>query len=394
MPNSKITFAIFGATLLLASTSVSLAQDLNVVWKGVPELSSDDGNYKMKIRGRIFTDWGSISDNSGKVADTTELRTGRIGIEGVIMKDIKYKFGVDFAGGNSNIKNASIEWSLKPVSIVVGQYKVPVSLEEQTSSRYITFIERSGITDAFGFGRNIGIGANFLKNNFTIKAGVFQGTVAGNSNKEGRTYALRSTYAVKIKNALIHIGASAFHRKNDQGILTKRYRQRPHHHLSPSRYVDTGNLNAKSDTFFGAEFGVVLGPLSAQTEWGGVKSNAATRTGIDASFSGGYVDVSYIITGENRGYKGGVFDRIEVANPVSSGGAGAFQIAARYDVIDLTDKVADVFGGKQTSYIVGMNWYLNNYIRVMANYSNSKIDGGNNNGQNINTFGLRFQIDW
>ena len=104
MPNSKITFAIFGATLLLASTSVSLAQDLNVVWKGVPELSSDDGNYKMKIRGRIFTDWGSISDNSGKVADTTELRTGRIGIEGVIMKDIKYKFGVDFAGGNSNIK--------------------------------------------------------------------------------------------------------------------------------------------------------------------------------------------------------------------------------------------------------------------------------------------------
>jgi phosphate-selective porin OprO/OprP len=125
-----------------------------------------------------------------------------------------------------------------------------------------------------------------------------------------------------------------------------------------------------------------------------MKSNAATSTGIDASFSGGYVDVSYIITGENRGYKGGVFDRIEVANPVSSGGAGAFQIAARYDVIDLTDKVADVFGGKQTSYIVGMNWYLNNYTRVMANYSNSKIDGGNNNGQNINTFGLRFQIDW
>ena len=59
--------------------------------------------------------------------------------------------------------------------------------------------------------------------------------------------------------------------------------------------------------FFGAEFGVVLGPLSAQTEWGGMKSNAATSTGIDASFSGGYVDVSYIITGENRGYKGGVF---------------------------------------------------------------------------------------
>ncbi len=394
MPISKIIFSIFGITLLLISTSTSLAQDLNVVWKGAPELSSADGKYKMKMRGRIFTDWGSISDNSGKVADTTEFRAARLGIEGIIMKDIKYRFEVDFAGGNSNVKDAYMEWSLKPISIAVGQYKVPVSLEEQTSSRYITFIERSGITDAFGFGRNIGIAANFIQKDFTIKAGIFQGNFAENSNKEGRTYAVRSTYAARLKNALIHIGTSAFHRDNDQGILTKRYRQRPHHHLSPSRYVDTGNLNSKSDTFFGAEFGAVFGPLSAQAEWGWMKSNAATSTGIDANFSGGYVDVSYIITGESRSYKGGVFDRIKVANPVSSGGSGAFQIAARYDVIDLTDKVANVLGGKQTSYIVGMNWHLNNYTRVMANYSNSNIEGGINNGQAINTFGLRFQIDW
>jgi phosphate-selective porin OprO/OprP len=176
MPISKIIFSIFGITLLLISTSTSLAQDLNVVWKGAPELSSADGKYKMKMRGRIFTDWGSISDNSGKVADTTEFRAARLGIEGIIMRDIKYRFEVDFAGGNSNVKDAYMEWSLKPISIAVGQYKVPVSLEEQTSSRYITFIERSGITDAFGFGRNIGIAANFIQKDFTnpsiIKIGI------------------------------------------------------------------------------------------------------------------------------------------------------------------------------------------------------------------------------
>ena len=105
----------------------------------------------MKMRGRIFTDWGTVSDNSGKVADTTEFRTARLGIEGVVMKDIKYKFEVDFAGGDADIKDGYMEWALKPVSIAVGQYKVPVSLEEQTSSRYITFLERSSRTDAFGF---------------------------------------------------------------------------------------------------------------------------------------------------------------------------------------------------------------------------------------------------
>tara|TARA_R110002096_G_scaffold309403_2_gene503936 strand:+ start:36280 stop:37464 length:1185 start_codon:yes stop_codon:yes gene_type:complete len=394
MPTPKIFFAALGTTALLASTSITQAQDLQVAWKGAPEISSADGNYKMKMRGRIFTDWGTVSDNSGKVADTTEFRTARLGIEGVVMKDIKYKFEVDFAGGDADIKDGYMEWALKPVSIAVGQYKVPVSLEEQTSSRYITFLERSSITDAFGFSRDIGISANFAQNDFTLKAGVFQGNFSGNADMEGRTYAARATYAAKIENGLVHVGASAFHRKNDQGVLTKRYRQRPHHHLSPTRYVNTGSFDAESDTFFGAELGAVFGPLSAQAEWGWMKSNAPTEVGMDANFSGGYVDVSYIITGESRGYKGGAFDRIKVANPVFSGGPGAVQIAARYDVIDLTDTDAGVLGGKQTSYIVGVNWHLNNYARVMANYSKSDIDGGVNDGEDISTFGLRFQVDW
>ena len=394
MPTRKLIIATLGAASLLASVSIANAEDLNVTWKGAPELSSADGNYKMKMRGRIFTDWGTISDNSGKTADTTEFRAARLGIEGVVMKDIKYKFEMDFAGGKSSIKDSYMEWALKPVSIAVGQYKVPVSLEEQTSSRYITFLERSSITDAFGFSRNIGISANYVQKDITFKAGIFQGSFAGNSAIEGRTYAARATYVTKLDDGLIHVGASAFHRENDQGVLSKRYRQRPQHHLSPTRYVDTGTFDAKSDTYFGAELGAVFGPLSAQAEWGFMKSNAPTAITTDANFSGGYVDVSYIITGESRSYKGGTFGRINVANPVFQGGTGAWQVAARYDVLDLTDTGAGVFGGKQTSFVLGVNWHLNNYSRAMANFSKSDVDGGVNDGESINTFGLRFQVDW
>ncbi|MDG1708470.1 MAG: porin [Emcibacteraceae bacterium] len=380
------------AVALLASTSIASAQDMTVNWKGAPEFSSADGNYKMKMRGRIFTDWGTVSDNSGKTVDATEFRTARLGIEGVVMKDIKYKFEVDFAGGDSDIKDGYVEWALKPVSIAVGQYKVPVSLEEQTSSRYITFMERASMTDAFGFSRDIGISANFAQNDFTFKAGVFQGNFEDGSSMQGRTYATRATYAAKIEGGLIHIGGSAFHRENDNGDVTKRYRQRPHNHLA-GRYVNTDYIDSESDTFIGGEIGAILGPLSAQAEYGSMKSNATTG-GTDASFSGGYVNVSYILTGESRGYKNGAFDRIKVSNPVFEGGAGAWQIAARYDMIDLTDTDAGVIGGKQTSYIAGVNWHLNNYTRVMANYSKSEIDGGANDGESIDAFGLRFQVDW
>lgn len=395
MPSSKTIFATVSAVALLASTSIAQAEDFKVNWKGAPEISSADGNFKMKLRGRLFADWGTVSDNSGKVVDATEFRAARLGIEGVVMKDIKYKFEVDFAGNKTSIKDASLEWQLKPVSVVVGQFKTPNSLEEQTSSRYTTFLERGGFTDAFGLSRQMGIAANFKQDDITFKAGVFQGDANGGGGTiQGRTYAARATFAPKISNnaSFVHIGASMFHRENDDGDLTIRYRQRPHHHLA-GRYVNTDQFPSDSDTFFGVELAGVMGPFSAQAEWGWMKAQGINGAS-DAKFNGGYFDVSYIITGESRGYKNGAFDRIKVNNPVFSGGHGAWQVAARLDIVDLTDTNVGIIGGKQTSYIFGVNWHLNNYTRVMANYSKSDIDGGANDGEEIDSFGLRFQADW
>ena len=33
-------------------------------------------------------------------------------------------------------------------------------------------------------------------------------------------------------------------------------------------------------------------------------------------------------------------------------------------------------GGKQSSYIVGINWYLNDYLRLMLNYGRVEVEGG------------------
>lgn len=393
--NIKKVGATAAAAILITSTSIANAQDFKVDWKGAPEFSSADGNFKFKVRGRLFTDWATASDNSGKVLDATEFRAARLGIEGVVMKDVKYKFELDFAGNETNITDATIEWALKPVSVVVGQFKTPNSLEEQTSARFTTFLERGSFTDAFSLGRQIGIAAKFSQDNITFTGGVFQGDANGGSGTiQGRSYAARASFAPQISNGdgFIHIGGSVLHRENDNGDLTNRYRQRPHHHLA-NRYVNTDQIASESDTFFGVELAGVLGPLSTQAEWGWLKSSAPTG-GMDAKFNGGYIDVSYILTGESRGYKNGAFDRIKVANPVYQGGSGTWQIAARYDVIDLTDTAAAVFGGKQTSYIFGVNWHLNNYTRVVMNYSKSDVDGGINDGESIDTFGLRFAADW
>ncbi|WP_417317392.1 OprO/OprP family phosphate-selective porin [Emcibacter sp.] len=365
--------------------------DLKVKWKGAPELSSKDGKFKMKVRGRLLMDYGNVSDNSGTVVDDTEFRAARLGVEGVVFKDVKYKFEIDFAGNEVTVQDAYLSWDLKPVSVDIGQYKTPNSLEEQTSSRYITFMERGSFTDAFSLARQTGIAVNYADNGLTFKAGLFQGNAGGGGEVNDRAYAARATYSTKFEDVLVHMGASIRYRELDEAGSV-RYRQRPHNHQA-GRYVNTGNFDADSDTFYGVELAGVMGPFSAQAEWAW---QSASLIGSDdsATFNGGYVDLSYFITGESRSYKKGAFGRVKVANPVFEGGMGAWQVAVRYDTIDLSDDDLAILGGKQETFIVGVNWHLNDYARFMANYSSSDIEGGSDDGENIDAWGLRFQVDW
>ena len=394
-PNKLIT--VIGtnaiAAVLLTATSFAQEQNFKVNWKGAPEISSADGNFKMKIRGRMFADWGTLSDNNGKFADRTELRQARIGVEGIMAKDIKYKFEVDFAGDGVETKDAYIEWLLNPVSVMAGQFKVPVSFEEMSSTRHTLFIERASFTDAFKFGRQLGITANVSKNDITFIGGVYQGDFDNGNANQGRTYAARATYAKKFSGGLLHVGGSVFKRENDLSAMEILYRQRPHLHLSPNRYINTGTIDSESDTFVGVEVVGIMGPFNAQAEWGWMKVDALAGA-PDPTFKGGYASVSYFLTGETRGYKNGIIDQAQVKNPVFQGGSGAWQLAARYDITDLTDTNAGIAGGKQTTYLFGVNWHLNNFVRIQANYSKSNIDGGINDGESINAFGLRFQTHW
>lgn len=374
--------------------------DLKVKWKGAPEFSSPDGKFKMKIRGRLFTDYGTVSAKNnglavaGEKVDATEFRTARLGVEGVVFKAVKYKFEIDFGDNEVDVKDAFLQWNMKPVSLTIGQFKLPAALEEQTSSRYTTFMERAAFTDAFGLSRNIGIALGYAKNDVTLKAGIFQGSNGKDVDEEGRTYGARVTYGPKMGDARIHIGASWFARENDNGDNTVRYRQRPFSHLAANRYVNTGNFAADKDTFFGVEFASIVGPFSTQAEYAWVKASGIDAAAKEASFKGGYVDLSYFITGESRGYKKGAMGRVKVKNPVFDGGMGAWQLAVRYDTINLNDDDALIMGGKQDTVILGVNWHLNNYTRFMANYSHSDIEASPENVTDVSTFGLRFQVDW
>jgi phosphate-selective porin OprO and OprP len=90
--------------------------------------------------------FNAIADrDSASVGDTFEVRRARIGVVGTINKDIGYEVVGNGVGGTTNwIDTAFINYGFnKKAQIRTGRFKQPFSLEEQTSSNNIDFMERS-----------------------------------------------------------------------------------------------------------------------------------------------------------------------------------------------------------------------------------------------------------
>jgi phosphate-selective porin OprO/OprP len=416
-----------------ASQSVAAAKqskhddlDLKVKWKGAPELSTKDGKFKMKVRGRIQADYNAINQDTGTTGQpdvsAAELRRARLGVEGILWYDVKYKFEVDFAGDGTAIKDAYLEYMglCKELGIRIGNFKSFNSLEHMTSSRFITFMERSAFVDAFGLDRQIGVGAIWADEHYTVSLGAF----GPHSNEQGdwlndvRSGAARATWAPingdrDGRHTVLHLGASWRTRHGAEDLRAnpipandQLFRYRAHGadlHLA-DRFVATPQI-FDQDTFWGLETAVVWGPLSLQAEYAQLHADLASGfVGASPTYNGWYVEGSWYLTGETRTYKEGEFGRPKVLRPVYEGGPGAWQLAVKYDVLDLSDEAVTIVTctecGNQNTWLIGVNWWLNDYTRVTFNYNQSSIDGGFLNGANVNDgakikgFGARAQVDW
>jgi len=354
-------------------------------------------NVTMKFFGRLFVDWGWFSgdDATYDLADATEFRAARMGVGGTIYENIGYKAEFDFAGDKDvELKDVYMSLLDTPVGEVrAGHFKEPFSLEELTSSRFITFMER-GLSNAFSPGRNSGFAIldSCEEETMTWGAGIFRNTgdafdAAGSGDAE-YGYTGRFTYSPlhdSEAGKVVHLGASASYRTDKEVAFSAR----PESHLLNSP-ASTGAIAADDTTLVNGEFAWVNGPLSVQAEYT-LASVGAVSGGQDGDFSGYYAFLSWFLTGEHRNYKAshGAFDRVKPMENYGAG-SGAIELAARYSFIDLNDGPSV---GEMTDYTGGVNWYLNPNTRVMLNYVHSEYEEPGVD-DSADLLMLRFQVDW
>jgi len=366
------------------------------------KVSSGDGDFKFQLGGRAMVDAAFYDKDETQLGNGAEVRRARLFAKGTVYHDWFYKAQIDFAGNSTSLKDLYLGYSgFDSAKIKIGNFKEPFSLEELTSSKYITFMER-GLPNAFSPGRNTGLAVSTHGDKWGAAAGYFFDGVKNDSSPKSQGWGAtgRVHFApLADKARVVHLGAAASYRGSD-GDNEIRFRERPESHVTSTRLLDTGTISGyDNQTLYGAEAATVFGPFSLQGEYMQASVDVSSQ-GSDPDFSGWYVFGSYFLTGEHRPYKtsNGTFGRVKPDSVVGKGGIGAWELAARYSNIDLEDSGYE--GGEEDNITVGVNWYATPNIRFMANYVRASTDPtspekfATTGDEDVNIFQLRSQIDF
>jgi phosphate-selective porin OprO/OprP len=386
-------------------------------WKDGLWVERRDGKFKSRWGGRIMLDWATIDADSefeqqleaageSPPLDGTgvEFRRIRLFTDGLLYNTVGYKVQLEFADG-VDLKDVYIQLVKVPYVgyVRVGHFKEPFSLEQLTSSKYITFMERALPVEAFTPSRNtgIGMGNNAFAERFRWDFGYFYeveddfGDFFNDFDNDQITARVAGQPWYHDETHLLHLGLGYTHLFRDDNDNTLRFRTRPETHITDTRLVNTGSFFADNANKLNPEAAFVFGPFSVQGEYFWVNTDASDVD--DPTFTGWYVFGSWFITGESRAYKqsSATFDRVKPKNNFSlkEPGWGAWELAARYSTIDLNDE--DIQGGEEYNITGGLNWYLNPNTRIMFNYVYADLKNrAGVEDDHINIFEARFQVDF
>lgn len=401
-----IMFSLF-AIFIANAQEEKKENPFSIKWDNGFKVQSADKDFQFKFGGRVMLDYAFFSHNDEMdqnwgpldITNATEFRRARLYFSGLVYGNVEFKLQLDFAGGITSFKDVYI--GLKDIpgvgTIRVGHVKEPFRLEALTSSKYITFMERSLSIEA-SQERNNGVLLfnEFAENRIGAQIGLFRNSNSVGNNKEANnSYALTGRvtgipYQNIEKKQYAQIGVGVSNRQNNDHLFE--YEARPETHLG-EKYISTGVINdVDKINLLNLEAVYTAGPLSFQGEYMFTNLNMKDIAPVDNyKFNSSYAQVSYFFTGESRkmesSYDG--FGRVKPnKNFGKDKGIGAWEVALRYSDADFNDQ--DVMGGEQQDITLGLNWYLNPVTRVMLNNVFANI----NDFGRVNVFEVRFQIDF
>ena len=362
------------------------------------KFSSGDGKNNISINGRIQADFRAFdepnaggnaaapgtNDSGANFADTFDLRRTYLTAKGTFRNT---NFEATLNAGA--VKYYWLEYMFSDkLNVRFGQYKSPMGLEVQTSSRFTDTTERdftSALTDSINKGIMIhgvpmvGTTYQFMVSNGGLYYEEGETKVELSSSRDGKAYTGRLTANMAEimgnKEAIYHVGASYAVDTNlptyTAGLMAVRTNARG------ATFFNSPLLVAPEVTRYGLEAIVAQGPVKLAAEYNNME--VAVDGAADRSIDAYYVNASWMITGESYApvYKNGLMGgRMIPKNDFAAGnGWGAWEIGARYSNFDAGDFAkATGMTNKADSYTIGLKWITDPNTRFLLNYVATDFD--------------------
>ena len=356
-------------------------------------LKSANGDYEIKLRGLVQGDARFYLDGvPAGTNDTFLLRTARPTLEGSLGKLVAFRLTPEFAGDSASIVDAYVDLRFNPAyTLRVGKFTSPVGLERLQSSAALSEIERA-LPSELAPNRDIGVQlqGEFANSEVSYAIGVFNGAVDGRdaatTNPDNDfEYAGRLFFepfkndANALSGLGFGIGGSIGDKHGSGNNFLPRYR-------TPGQLQFFGYLTTVladgQQTRFSPEGYYYRGGFGLLAEY--IVSKQAVRVGAvreDISNKAWQTTASYVLTGEDTGYRG-VLKPSRPFAPGKNGGWGAFELVGRYSVLEVDEAAFPLFANPSTSanqansWTLGVNWYLNSNLKLVVNYLHTSFEGG------------------
>lgn len=358
----------------------------------------DDGkkDFTFKLGGRIMWDYDyydgayNIVAGQDRGAAQANLRRARLELKGKVYQDWGYNFTYNI--NNSSVNDAAIHYlGFKGHKLSIGQMKEPFGLEELTSSKWISTAERSMFWDSTNAdSHNFGFLYHGWSGPFTWSGGLFRTGRNGQTNVDGddvNSFTGRFTFAPVVgKSNVLHFGVAASKRSSgDSGAAAEEL-------INASGGVSgVGGNNTlvvqegaggelyDGETLLGLEILWIGGPFSAQFEYFNRDLDVTTAGLSDQSTSAWYLQGTWTLTGESRGYK----RKTAYADKIKpKGKGGAWELVAKIDNIEAdcgsTAQCTAAGAAGQDPEVqavtLGVNWYANPAVKMTLNYTSTTSD--------------------
>jgi phosphate-selective porin OprO/OprP len=364
-------------------------------WDDRPSLRLGKGtriDFKARFQGDVDSTDASFGEDEGDDSNI-DIARRRIGIEGEIADIVDYQVERELGDDHSPWRDVYGNYKQYAFAQVqAGHFKLPFSLDENTSATNLDFVYRSRAAALLAPGRDWGVMAHgrLLRRGWLrYEFGVFRedGDNARTFDTDrvhgGQTVAGRAVVqpfrGTSSKARDLSFGASFTTSELPEGVSDLRGRTE----LDVRFYRPSVFVNGQRRRL-GLEARFRPGPFSIKSEYIRLSDErlgqSVEDTDLDPFVSAGwYVSGTWALTGESKA------DGLD--NPrraLFQGGFGAVELAARVERIRFgagasnplasdAPRAEVVLGNSDRAYTVGVNWYANRWIKIQANLVRNTI---------------------